>query len=127
MGVNKDLSIKSKLLMNKVYMFQNGVLDVSKDMDTRRKSMSKLVGVYMTILIPFYKGESKAFRDDFEGAIKEAEQVLCDNIDSYRYMDFVSDIVVRIKEMLKTKTINFDTERAFWRGVKKAFTVVSEE
>lgn len=118
---NNELSIKSKLLFNKIDTCVKVVTNKDEKVDKRKKQLDNIFSIYKMTVNPFVSDESIDYQDTLFNNIKAREDKLVEVIDSDSTVEVllfeINPIVEHLKEMVSTCKTNMDKINALW-GVK---------
>lgn len=118
---NNELSIKSKLLFNKIDTCVKVVTNKEEKVDKRKKQLDNIFSIYKMTVNPFVSDESIDYQDTLFNNIKAREDKLVEVIDSDSTVEVllfeINPIVEHLKEMVSTCKTNMDKINALW-GVK---------
>jgi hypothetical protein len=118
---NNELSIKSKLLFNKIDTCVKVVTNKDEKADKRKKQLDNIFSIYKMTVNPFVSDESIDYQDTLFNNIKAREDKLVEVIDSDSTVEVllfeINPIVEHLKEMVSTCKTNMDKINALW-GVK---------
>ena len=118
---NNELSIKSKLLFNKIDNCVKVVTNKDEKVDKRKKQLDNIFSIYKMTVNPFVSDESIDYQDTLFNNIKAREDKLVEVIDSDSTVEVllfeINPIVEHLKEMVSTCKTNMDKINALW-GVK---------
>lgn len=121
MKKNNELSIKSKLLFNKIDTCVKVVTNKDEKADKRKKQLDNIFSIYKMTVNPFVSDESIDYQDTLFNNIKAREDKLVEVIDSDSTVEVllfeINPIVEHLKEMVSTCKTNMDKINALW-GVK---------
>lgn len=120
MGTDAKLTIKSKLLLNKVNMSRSIVLDITADEEKRVKNLNKVFGVCDTVFSPFYKGESKEFLKSMgkgeQKAYKNLVTLISENKSVAHHLNELIDVLTKC---LQTRKLDLLKLQDMWVVISK--------
>ena len=104
--MNKELSIKSKLLFNNLDMNYKIVLDLSANDTKRKKALDKIFSTYLMTIKPFINDESKDYQNTVYSNINERYRKIEESIDLQTTVEgliiYLSPILNDLKDMIST-------------------------
>lgn len=113
--VENKLSIKTKLLLNKVMLAKGIVQDIENSKDKRVKNLQKIFGTCDTIFKPFYKGESKDFIRELREEEYNCYARLVATIDSGNKINLqLSTIIAFLTKVLQSKKMDLLELKKMW-------------
>lgn len=121
MKKNNELSIKSRLLFNKLDTCLKVVTNLEEKVEKRKKQLDNIFSIYKMTVNPFVTDETIEYQDTLFAAISKRQEkinILIEDSKTVEVILFeVNPIMEHLKEMISTCKTNMDKINTLW-GVK---------
>lgn len=119
MNKKDKLSLKAKLLFNKLDNCVKIISNVNEDKDKKKKQLNVIFSTYNIVINPFIQDESKEYNYDLRKKIIERQEYIENLIDSNSSLDSVlfeiTSIMTHLKKIVSTCKVNMDEMNNLWK------------
>lgn len=118
MKKNNELSIKSKLLFNKLDTCVKVVTNKDEKIEKRKKQLDNIFSIYKMTVNPFVTDESIDYQDTLFKSISDRQEKINTLIEEAKTVDVllfeINPIIEHLKEMISTCKTNMDKINTLW-------------
>ena len=118
MKKNNELSIKSRLLFNKLDTCQKVVINLDEKVDKRKKQLDNIFSIYKMTVNPFVTDETLDYQDKLFKSISDRQEKINGLIDDSKTVEIllfeINPIMEHLKEMVSTCKTNMDKINTLW-------------